>query len=118
VSLDGKSLSAGVIRFVPLGETHGPAASTEIRDGKYAFSKEDGPVAGEHRIEIEATEYFGFAIDDEAAFAAKVHQPGGRLPKNPVPAAYNRQSRLRANVSLDRLKENFELTTSAPRTAN
>lgn len=117
VKLDGNELASGVIRFIPTGGTQGPAASTAVQNGKYQFSDSDGPIAGAHRVEIEATEHLGFAIDDEAAFAKTVMQRGkGGLPKNPIPEVYNRQSTLQANVTADgSLEHNFDLTTRDPR---
>ena len=55
----------------------------------------EGPVAGTNRVEVEADMNLGFAIDDEAAFAER----GGRpLPPNPVPAAFNRDSKLTIDI--------------------
>jgi hypothetical protein len=50
---------------------------------------------GRHRVEIEATGYHDFAIDDEQAFAeAFQRRPRSPLGQNPVPAAYNERSEL------------------------
>ena len=59
------------------------------------MDKADGPVVGQNRVEVEGDLNLGFAIDDEAAFAKR----GGRpLPPNPIPAAFNSQSTLTADV--------------------
>ena len=100
VTLDDSPLLTGVIRFVPTGEDGGPAASTRIVGGEFKFSADDGPVIASHRVEIEATEYQEFAIDDEAAFAVMHEETGiSPLATNPVPSIYNSQSTLTANVS-------------------
>jgi hypothetical protein len=113
VKFDGNHLPAGVIRFLPAGGTQGPATSATIQNGRYEFTKKDGPILGAHRIEIEATEYLGFAMDDEAAFAANIQQNRRALPKNPVPDIYNRQSTLNADVAVEGPREfNFELTSA------
>jgi hypothetical protein len=112
VTIDGKALPAGVIRFIPTSSAQGPATAANIQNGVYELAEADGPILGTHRVEIEGTDYLGFAIDDEAAFAATV-QKRKPLPKNPVPPIYNRQSTLSANVTADGPKEfNFELAST------
>lgn len=99
VELDGKPLKAGVVRFIPVGDTQGPAAVATVADGGFELTKSEGPVVGGHRVEIEAIDYFGFALEDEAAFARQIEAapPAARL-KNPVPDAYNRHSTLTAKI--------------------
>lgn len=99
VNVDGLPLSHGLIRFVPQGSTAGPGAMTEIRDGQFCFSKDGGPIPGTHRVEIEATRYQRFEIDNEAAYTTAMMQTGrSPLARNPIPAAYNRNSTLTARV--------------------
>lgn len=99
VSVDGNPLKHGLIRFVPQGTTTGPGAMAEIIDGAYQFSDDDGPIPGTHRVEIEATRFHGFAIDNEAAFTAiAIQTRRSPLGRNPVPSAYNTNSRLTALV--------------------
>ncbi len=101
VTVDGDKLKAGVIRFIPTGSTKGPAAVATIRDGLYEFSASDGPVVGSHRIEIEAIDQYGFALDDEQAFAENVEKKRKRLPPNPIHENYNRRSTLTADMKCD-----------------
>ncbi len=112
VSLDGVPLKHGLVRFIP---AQGPAAATQIKDGTFTFSDDSGPVPGDHRIEIEATEYQGFEIDDEAAFSERAEKSRGiGIPGNPVPAVYNVNSTLKESVSEEgRNCFVFELKTSA-----
>ena len=99
VNVNGVPLSHGLIRFEPQGITTGPGAMTEILDGQFCFSKDTGPIPGTHRVEIEATEFQGFAIDNETAYAAAVMQTGrSPLGRNPIPATYNNNSTLTAIV--------------------
>jgi hypothetical protein len=115
VRLDGRPLASGVIRFIPSGDNEGPAAVAIVKDGAYELPKSEGPVPGPQRVEIEATDYLGFAIDDEAAYAANVEQRGGRVPKNPVPEAYNRRSTLTAEIKPDG-SQKFDFTLSSQAT--
>jgi hypothetical protein len=98
VTLDGTPLKSGVIRFIPTGQTKGPAAAATIKEGAYALGRDEGPIVGTHRVEIEATDYTDFAIDDERAYAQRAAQGKPAIPKNPVPEIYNSRSQLTAEV--------------------
>ena len=88
VSIGGQPLANGRIVFVPIAPNEGPAASAAIVNGRYELDQADGPVVGPNRVEIEAD--LGVALDDEVAIA----KLGGRLPPQPIPPQYNRQSTL------------------------
>lgn len=119
VLLDGAPLPAGVIRFLPQGETKGPAASATIENGKFALDTSNGPVAGQHRIEIEATGHEGFAVDDEQAYAQKASTTRAPvIPPNPVPPMYNRQSTLSKTISPEGPNTFEFLLTSVSTTAS
>lgn len=95
VTLGGQPLASGRILFMPMAPNKGPTVSAPIIGGQYTLSRKEGPIAGQNRVEVEANLDLGFAIDDEAAFA----QRGGRpLPPNPVPADFNRNSKLTVEV--------------------
>jgi hypothetical protein len=120
VDLDGQPLKSGVVRFIPLADTQGPAASATVTDGDFALSESDGPVVGSHRVEIDAIDYFGFAIDDEAAFVRHIEAaPRYARPKSPVPDAYHRRSNLTARIEAgqpNRLR--FQLRSSGAEPGN
>lgn len=100
VTLDGTPMSFGLIRFIPRDEKAGPGAMAQIVGGEYKFDTENGPVVGTHRIEIEATDFQSFEIDDETAFALQMQTTGmSPLANNPVPAIYNTSSALTAAVT-------------------
>lgn len=98
VTVGGAPLKSGVIRFLPTGQTNGPAAVATIKEGTYVLDGEAAPVVGTHRVEIEATDYTDFAIDDEKAYAERAAQGKQPIPKNPVAEVYNKQSQLTAQV--------------------
>lgn len=51
VTLDSKPLERGFMSWFPLnGE--GPTVGADIQNGKYKFSKKNGPVVGEYRVTI------------------------------------------------------------------
>jgi hypothetical protein len=53
VTLDGKPLSSGQIRFRPTGENRGPGWSAWIKDGHYTTEGTKGTPVGELRVEID-----------------------------------------------------------------
>lgn len=100
VTLDGTPMSFGLIRFNPKDDISGPGAMAQIVGGEFMFNTENGPVVGNHRIEIEATDFQSFEIDDETAFALQMQTTGmSPLANNPVPAIYNTASTLTATVT-------------------
>ena len=100
VTLDGDVLDNGLIRLVPKSPSAGSGVMAEIAGGQFVFTDQTGPVIGEHRVEIEASGFQPFAIDDEAAFAEFMRKTGqSPFAKNPVPAVYNSATILTASVS-------------------
>jgi hypothetical protein len=95
VIIGGQPLAKGRILFVPDAPNAGPVASAAITAGEYKIPKEEGPVAGKNRVEVEADLNLGFALDDEAAFAKRGGKP---LPPNPIPPQFNRDSQLVVEV--------------------
>ena len=108
VTVGGAPLKAGRVLFVPQAPTEGPAVSARIVDGQYTLPEEDGPVVGSHRVEVEADLPLAFEIDDEAAFA----KAKGKLPRQPIPPAYNRQSTLTCDVKADEANR-YDITIPA-----
>jgi hypothetical protein len=89
VTAGGQPLAAGRIVFTPTHPNKGPATTARIVNGDYQLSAKDGPVVGANRVQIEADLHLGFALDDEAAFAARGGVP---LPPQPIPAEFNTKS--------------------------
>jgi hypothetical protein len=110
VTVGGKPLAAGRILFTPIEPNHGPAASSRIINGEYKLSKEEGPVVGENRVEVEADLPIGFALDDEAAFAKR----GKPLPPNPIPPAFNTESTLAVEIKAGDVNQ-YDITIPASR---
>lgn len=94
VTLDGMPLPAGSIGFVTPGEVD-PA---EIVDGKFTAQVREG----EKRVEIRA--YRNGAPD--------TLNPGSFTQENYIPARYNDQSELKANINAQPAELKFELSSS------
>jgi len=116
VEVGGEPLAAGVIRFVPLPPTHGPAVVATIRDGRFELARRYGPVLGNHRVEIDAgidDDPAGGADDPEEARLEYARQNGRWLPVALIPDAYNRNSTLEVEVTADG-DNTFDFELSAP----
>lgn len=110
VTLDGKDLPSGVIRFVPLHGTPGQKTSFPIDDGRFVAEVELGPPIGKHRIEIESRDTGGFAMDDEEAIDQLRKSGKRKIDRAGVPAWYSQSSYLKESVKANRLNEYvFEL---------
>jgi hypothetical protein len=111
VTVDGQPLAKGTIRFVATGDTQGPLAAGEINAGKYSIDAEQGPVIGEHRVEIFAddSDQLPYDIMDPAEY--QKHGPFQR-PVQPLPARYNTATTLTATIRADQAnKIDFALTS-------
>ncbi|MGE3818396.1 MAG: hypothetical protein AB7I30_03100 [Isosphaeraceae bacterium] len=92
VSLDGKPLDSGSISFDPDGnQPHPVSVGAPIVGGFYSISKADGPTPGTYRISI-----YGGGGGGPPEGEAPGMPP--KATKDPVPAKYNAQSTLKAEV--------------------
>lgn len=106
VTVAGQPLAGGRVLFVPQAPTAGPTATARVINGRYELPESHGPIVGTHRVQVEADLPLGFAIDDEAAFAARGIQA---LPPNPIPPAFNSQSQLTTAIAAD-TPNTFDIT--------
>jgi hypothetical protein len=108
VSLDGKLLDSGRIRFLPV-DKKGLTGSAGVKAGQFEIPEAEGLPAGVYRVEIEGDPDLGFPIDDDVEFAKRGGKP---LPPPPVPAKFNTKSTLKATVVAGQPNEiNFPLST-------
>ncbi|MGE3409892.1 MAG: hypothetical protein AB7I37_23955 [Pirellulales bacterium] len=94
VNLDGAPLAEGSIEFFPIAPTIGPRSTAQIKDGKFALTKQTGPVAGPHRVEIYVDQHIELEDPDVAAAL-----PGHKLPPNPVDEKFNKKSELTETIT-------------------
>ncbi len=52
ITLDGEKVPRGLVRFVPIEGTRGPATSARIFEGEYRATNRGGVPFGKHRVEI------------------------------------------------------------------
>jgi hypothetical protein len=100
VTLEGKPVVDGEIRFVPFPETNGPVTIELIQNGSYKCEYNGGVPVGKHRVEV-------------LAWDPSVPRSLGKGgPKRPqwVPAKYNTASELIESIeSTDAVTKNFDL---------
>lgn len=116
VTLDGKPLATGMIRFVPTGGTPGQKVSVSIEAGEFSIDADHGPAVGKHRVEIKSSDTGGLAMDDEDVIDKMQAEGVRRVKVVKVPPWYNRESRLAETVSASEPNQYvFELSTKRRR---
>lgn len=99
VTLDAQPIANGEIRFHPIDGTPGPVSGAPIRDGQYVAQGKGGVPIGTHRVVIT-----GFRPGKNAAAS-----PEGGAVEQYVPARFNDQSILTAEITADTETANFDL---------
>jgi hypothetical protein len=96
VTFKGKPLEAGMIQFQPISAGVATAGGAGIKDGKYAIDQSEGLVPGQYQVKITSnTAASGQPASGPPAMPGDAPPP----PKEPIPAKYNSQSTLTANVT-------------------
>ena len=92
VTYNGKPLSEGTIRFVPLPNCPVPTSGASIANGQYRLEGNDGVPVGTHKIQIEA-----FRIRVRRGEAPR--RPGASGPANTSPTSTMRIRNWRSRSS-------------------
>jgi hypothetical protein len=103
VTLDGKPIPQGDIRFVP---TSGPVWSAKIKDGIYTTAGTKGVPVGQLRVEIQA-------FRTPPNFTLPADGSGDGIPMEQyLPAKFNLESKLEMTIEpgASSVEKNFELT--------
>ena len=95
VTLDGSPLPKGSISIRPQPGTRGPTAGGTITDGRFSILPEESLLPGSYRVEIRASRKTGKQKKD-LTFGTMVDEI-----KQYLPAKYNTQSELKAEVKAD-----------------
>ena len=56
VTIGGEPVPNGVVRFKPAAGTEGPMANTMITNGQYDIPGDQGPIAGDYEVQVQAYE--------------------------------------------------------------
>ncbi len=105
VTVEGKPLEEGSIVFIPTEGTAGPTAGGRILNGSYAIGAPKGPVVGTARVEIRA-------VRETGKISTYGFDAGQKERVQYIPARYNDDSQLRADLKRGRNSLDFELTES------
>jgi len=93
VTLDGKPLARGAIKFSPLEGTSGVVTGTPIEDGHFDLPEEIGAAVGWNRVEITAMKKTGKMVPDPFSPGTKVE-----METSAVAARFNTDSTLKLEV--------------------
>jgi hypothetical protein len=104
VTLDGAPVTNGSIVFLPVA-ADGPKAAAAIEDGKYTIPAEEGLEPGVYRVEVSWHKPTGRKIPSA--------DPGIMMDetKEAIPARFNTDSTLTAELSAGQAQKDFALTT-------
>ena len=105
VTFDGQPIANGTIVFVPTHTGPGASATGDIVAGKFTIPVKQGPSLGIHRVEV-------LAMRNNGKKEAGSPYPPGTLVddiEQYIPAKYNHQSELKAEVKSSTPTINFEL---------
>ena len=105
IMVNGEPLEEGIIEFLPTGETPGPSVGGVIQQGEYSIPLEKGPAVGAHHVKIEAMrktgrQVMGGAPGEESLIDER---------KSFIPAKYNTQTTLIADIQPDSNRADFNL---------
>lgn len=105
VTFGGQPVANGTIVFIPTGAGLSASASAEIVAGKFAIPGKQGPSVGTHRVEVLAMRNNG------KKEAGSPYPPGTMVDdiEQYIPASYNHQSELKADVKSGGQTINFDL---------
>jgi len=132
VSYDGTPIDDGTITFVPTsgGSSDANKASCHIENGKYKFEKDRGPAPGKYKVEITWMQKGGKRMasgdPDVPGRPAPAPPPAAVAKKGPadpdivrlddrtqvLPAKFNTQTTLTADVSSGNTKLDFPLKST------
>ena len=105
VTLDGKPLAQGSIRFIPSQRGQGTAVGGKITDGWYSLSGKAFPAVGSNRVEIRANRKTGQMVQDP-------YGPPGEMmetSEQAVATEYNDESTLKFEVKPGANEANWEV---------
>ncbi|MEX0728487.1 MAG: hypothetical protein WEB58_04925 [Planctomycetaceae bacterium] len=107
VTFDGQPVEDGTISFVPAGDTQGPVSGDRIVNGTYTIPADKGPVIGSHKVEIKATRKTGEKIPAVPPATGEME-----VTEDYIPAKYNTETTLTADVVGGENKKDFTLTAN------
>lgn len=94
VTLDGKPLAQGAIKFTPMENTPGVVTGVPIQDGRFQLPPEIGAAVGWNRVEITAMRKTGKKVQDPFGSPGKTVE----MEMSAVAPRFNTSSTLKLEV--------------------
>lgn len=116
VMVNGAPLESGAISFVSVGAAAVPSSGAAIVKGEYEITQEQGPVAGQYQVQIQAFRGTGRKIWDGmgAENAPASQKKYVEDTEQYIPVKYNDTSELKAEIVAGQVNEaNFDLQAPA-----
>jgi hypothetical protein len=108
VTYRGKPIEQGKIVFHPMAPLKARPAGADIVNGSYAI-KQDGPVLGKHRVEIQAYRKTGRKVPDLRGDVSVPNRPLVDETVALLPASFNVESTLTADITTSDVTVDFDL---------
>lgn len=106
VTFDGAPLAEGDILLLPASGTQAPTVSGRIENGEFNIPADRGPMAGDYTVAISAERKTGRKVQADILGSATTEQY-----EQYIPARYNEQTTLSAQIDRDRDDLSFELSS-------
>lgn len=112
VTISGEPVPNGVVRFRPAEGTEGPMANTMITDGQYNIPGDQGPIAGNYEVQVQAYEDPNAAAAPSATtrpavasdkLGAKISSDDIDIPTTPAVPQAPKESKRTFNVTIPEL---------------
>jgi hypothetical protein len=114
VTVDSKPLKSGIVTFVPTDPNGPTQGNFTVVEGKFSVPKEQGLVPGKYEVKVSTSE----AEEKKESETFSNNAPGMPpiVPKDAIPAMYNSNTKLTAEVKAGVPNDfQFPLTTAAPK---
>lgn len=102
VTFEGQPLDHGTIQFTPIEGEAGVGTGAMIQNGAYSLEAHQGLPPGKYRVRIFSGEQAGGAVEEMPGMSEEA-------PKERIPAEYNMESNLEADVSAGNTSFDFNL---------
>jgi len=109
VTFDGQPLAYGIINFIPQGQ--GRRANGIVMNGQYTIDEDHGPNVGTYKVQILGYAKAPADVPEGGEEGGGDEEPEVDMGSQILPAKYNVDSTLTAEITAGENKQDFTLTT-------
>ena len=109
VTFDGEPLPSGIINFIPQGQ--GRRANGIVMNGQYSIDEDHGPNVGTYKVQILGYAKAPADVPEGGGEGGGDEEPEVDNGPQILPAKYNAESTLTAEITAGENKHDFTLTT-------